>query len=1200
MSISNSRVSRRAFLSANATVLASVGLTAVPDAVAQAEPQASSPLDLARFRPVQASSTAYAATPPHFAVDGLYQSGVQGSGWRAGTREDPQWIEVDLQAECLVEALTLTFEAKPGDPEWVSGGASEVNRWAGTTGYEVLSSYPVAYEITVSLDGRTWASAHRNERGTGAVTTITLDAPVAARWVRLTATIRSTGNPLGLNGFQVFGTCATGRPAASGWTDWGVHRQGPPPLETAHDGTVPLESGWTLTYDAKVPAATGASLARVGIDTSAWLSATVPGTVLAALVEQGHLPDPVSGLNNLLIPEALSRHSWWYRRQFRVPEALHTGSGRRIWLEFDGINHHAEIWLDGVHLGEMTHPFQRARFDVTAHLGSAQGEHAIAVRIDPMPVPGNPGDRGPDGYSYTDAGSDMMNRNSPTYLAVSGWDWMPAVRDRVSGIWNHVRLRSTGPILVGDPGIRSELPDRDTAKLTITVPVHNPSAAERPVRVKASFGSVRLAQSMTVPPGGQVDAVFDEVTVTKPKLWWPNGYGEPHRYDLRVSAEVEGVVSDDRTVKFGIRKVRYETVPGLSVPPGGSAAKSTTFDRCVARYVRIQCDRRATAWGSSMFALSVTDSANPAVDLALHRPATASSQDNADNGPDKAVDGQANTRWSSSYRDDQWIQVDLGTAVAFDTVTIEWESAFASELRILVSADGADFAEAAAVSNGATPLRLVVNGVPVFIRGGAWGWDELLRRALPDRLSHAVRLHKDLGFTMIRAWLGSVTREELYDHCDANGIMVWNEFPSAWFLDPPDHAVYLAQAHDTVLRYRHHPCLVLWCAKNEGDPSPDIDAALRTSVTSLTDTLYVSNSIAGPFHADGGYSWRPPEDYFSGAASGGRFGLHSEIGLPTVPVEESMRNLLGIGEDSDEGWPISGAWYMHDWSAKGAQNPLSYKEAIDTRLGESADLGEFCRKAQLINYEAMRALFEAFNARLWHDANGVLLWMSHPAWHSTVWQVYDYDLDVNGTYYGARTANEMIHVQANQPRWDVVVVNHAARAVQRGTVTAELFGFDGRRLAQPQRSSMDVAAGAVTPAFSVNWPADAPAAHLLLLTFTDRAGRTLSRNTYWRYRTASDLRAINDVAPTHVRVRQRRRGDALVVRLTNTGATVAAMVRLSARDKRSGRRVLPVIYDDNYLWLLPGETREIGVRSLADHPARRLTVAVDGYNVPQT
>ncbi|WP_433062811.1 discoidin domain-containing protein [Dactylosporangium sp. CS-033363] len=1188
-------LTRRAFLTTNATLLAGIALDGALSEPAGAATPAGP--DLALFRPVRASSTAYAATPAAFATDGLYEVGVRGSGWRAGAATDPQWIEVDLQAQCSIEALVVTFEAKPGDAEFTTGGASSDNPHAGTTGAEIQSTYPTTFTVTVSSDGSNYAQVYRTTAGTGAAVTVTLSPAASGRYVRITGTARANRNPLGVNGIQVYGT-APGRPSVTGWTDFGVHTGAAPALAVAADGTVAIENGWTLTYDARVGTATGAALARTGVDTSTWLPATVPGTVLAALVEQGRFPDPVRGFNNLLVPEALSRHAWWYRRQFQVPAALPVGGDRRLWLEFDGINHHAEIWLDGTRLGEVTHPFARARFDVTAQLGAGTGEHALAVRIDPMPIPGSPGDKGPDGSSYADAGSDMMNRNSPTYLAVTGWDWMPAVRDRVSGIWNHVRLRSTGPVLVGDPGVRTTLPDAATASVTVTVPVLNPSTSARSVTVRATLAGQQLSQTVSVPAGGSADAVFPGVRISSPKLWWPNGYGEPNRYDLAVRAEIGGALSDARTVKVGLRQVKYETTPGLSVPSGGSAAKTSTFARQNARYVRIQCDKRATNYGSSMFTLSVIDSARPGTDLARGRPATASSTDAADRGPEKAVDGDAGTRWSSSYSDNQWIQVDLGAGATFDGVTIVWESAFARELRVLVSDNGTDFRQAAAVSNGATPLRIVVNNVPVFCRGGSWGWDELLRRALPDRLPAAVALHKDLGFTMIRLWIGSAIREEVYDLCDAAGIMVWSEFPSAWYLDPPDHQVYLAQAADTVLRYRSHPSIVVWCAKNEGDPPAEIDAGHRSAVSTLTDTYYVPNSIGGPVTGGGAYWWLSPEQYFSGNASYGHFGFHTEIGMPTVPVEASMRNLLGIDAGSTAGWPIGGAWFMHDWSSKGAQNPNGYKDAIDQRLGTSSSLGEFSRKAQLINYETMRAIFEAWNARLFRDANGVLLWMSHPAWHSTVWQVYDYDLDVNGTYYGARAACEMLHVQANRPNWDVVVVNHTAAAVSGLSVAAELLDLSGRSLSTVQRATVSAGGSGVTAAFTVPWPSNAPAVHLLRLTLTDGSGAVRSRNVYWRYRNPADLQALNSVAATAVSVTQTRNGNVVTAHVSNTGATVACMLRLTLRDGVSGARVLPTTYSDNYLWLAPGEARDVTATCLARTVPAQLVVTAEGYNAP--
>jgi beta-galactosidase/beta-glucuronidase len=162
----------------------------------------------------------------------------------------------------------------------------------------------------------------------------------------------------------------------------------------ASDGTVPIESGWALTLDTWAGTGGGAALSVPAAETAGWVSATVPGTVLASLVEDGHFPDPVEGFNNLHIPEALSRHSWWHRRVFRLPEGFGAGSGRHVWLEFDGINHHAAIWLNGTSVGQLTHPSARGAFDVTSLLADGEGEEALAVEIAPMPHPGSPATRG--------------------------------------------------------------------------------------------------------------------------------------------------------------------------------------------------------------------------------------------------------------------------------------------------------------------------------------------------------------------------------------------------------------------------------------------------------------------------------------------------------------------------------------------------------------------------------------------------------------------------------------------------------------------------------------------------------------------------------------------------------------------------------------------------------------------------------------
>jgi glycosyl hydrolase family 2/Ig-like domain-containing protein/F5/8 type C domain-containing protein len=1211
MAVERTPVSRRGFLTTGATLLAGFGLSAaLPEARAaaterpeDAQTPTGSQSDLALYRPVSVSSTDYAPTPAWFAVDRISEIGAKGTGWRAA-QGDPQWIAVDLQAPCQIESVVLTFEATLSDPTFVGSGG--IDPRDNTTGFEVLSAAAAAFTLDVSADGHTWTSVYDTTAGTGGVMTITLPAPVTARWIRMTATKRSNGNPLGLNGFSVYGQSQGHRPPATGWTNWPARHEPSPPLQADADGTVPVESGWLLTLDDWAPSADGAVMSGPGIDTSGWLPATVPGTVLASLVEQGHLPDPVYGWNNLQVPEALCKHSWWYRREFSLPGELDIRAGRRVWLEFDGVNHQADIWLNGDKIGQLVHPFARDAFDITASLAAHDSQN-LAVLITPMPYPGSPSDKGPDGYSYHDAGTNEMNLSSPTYLSVSGWDWMPAVRDRVSGIWNHVRLRSTGDAVIGDPRIDTvlpNLPDTSVAEVTITVPVRNAGSASLPVTVTAAFDDVHVSATVTVPAKGSTDVVLTPeshpaLRITSPELWWPNGYGDPALHDLALTAVAGGTESDRRTVRFGMRQVDYAyKVPVTIDLATDSGTQTVTFPQQQARYLRIQGGERATGWGISMWTLSVIDSSASSTDLALHKTATASSVDNSNDEPGNAVDGNPNTRWSSNYTDNQWIEVDLGSTVSFDQVVIVWEQAYALTFSVQVSDDGSTWTDVIDVDNSPTPLKFIVNGVPVFCRGGSWGWDELLRRMLPDRMDAVMRMHRDMNFTMVRNWIGNSDREEFFAAADRYGLMVWNEFWDAFSLNPPDHSTYLALANDTLLRYRYHPSLVVWFGCNEGNPPTDIDTALREAVTSITGLLYESDSNAGVITGDGPYFWVDPRQYFTGSATGGQIGFHSEIGLPTVSVAESMRNLVGPGES---GWPVGGPWFMHDWCTNGNQAPQSYLAAIEARLGAADSLEDFCAKAQFVNYESIRAIFEAWNSRLWQNATGVLLWMSNPAWHSTVWQTYDYDLDVNGSYYGARKGCEPLHVQANLADWSVAAVNHTTAAVSGATVTAWLYDLTGRQLGSTSQQSLDIAASAMSPAFTVAFDDSLPAVHLLRLELRDSAGELLSENTYWRYRADTDMQALSQLASTQVALAARREGNGMTATVRNTGIVVAAMVRLSLRDAQTGDRILPAQYSENYFWLLPGESREVQV-SWPDGQPRSGSPALlaEGYNVPAT
>src|SRR5262249_19185483 len=155
-------------------------------------------------------------------------------------------------------------------------------------------------------------------------------------------------------------------------------------------------------------------------------------------------------------------------------------------------------------------------------------------------------------------------------------------------------------------------------------------------------------------------AEFADLRVRQPRLWWPNGYGDPALHELTITAATGRTESDRKQLQFGIRQFDYQyDVPIQVDPVTDSTTQTVNFPEQTARYVRIRGGRRATGWGISMWTLAVLDSTDPGTDFALHSTATASSIDNPGDTAPNAVDGNPKTRWSSNYSDNQWIQLDL-------------------------------------------------------------------------------------------------------------------------------------------------------------------------------------------------------------------------------------------------------------------------------------------------------------------------------------------------------------------------------------------------------------------------------------------------------------------------------------------------------------------------------------------------------------
>ncbi len=210
-----------------------------------------------------------------------------------------------------------------------------------------------------------------------------------------------------------------------------------------------LAGGWRLAAAPQVKG-TGEEISKAGFEDKSWMVATVPGTVLTTMIDRGLYPDPDYGLNNLAIPESLAHEDYWYRMEFKTPAAAR---GRRLTLTFEGVNYAAEVWMNGRKLGGFTGAFLRGKFDVT---GVAGNENALAVRVSPPPHPGVPNEQSLKGGPGENGGMEVLD--GPTFAAAEGWDWIPGIRDRETGIWQDVTLTATGPVEIGDLNVITTLP----------------------------------------------------------------------------------------------------------------------------------------------------------------------------------------------------------------------------------------------------------------------------------------------------------------------------------------------------------------------------------------------------------------------------------------------------------------------------------------------------------------------------------------------------------------------------------------------------------------------------------------------------------------------------------------------------------------------------------------------------------------------
>jgi hypothetical protein len=897
-----------------------------------------------------------------------------------------------------------------------------------------------------------------------------------------------------------------------------------------------LADGWRMTPTPKITA-DGATISQAGYSAKEWWAATVPGTVLTTMVDRGVYPDPDYGLNNLAIPETLNKQDYWYRVEFRTPKAA---AGRRLTLTFEGINYQAVVWMNGQSVGSIKGAFIRGTFDVTDVVKTDQ-PNFLAVRISPPPHPGIPQEQSIKGGPGENGG--IMCLDGPTFVATEGWDWVPAVRDRDTGIWQPVTLTATHAVKIGDAQVVTilPLPDTSRAAVEITVPLENISRAPVKGTLKASFGDITVTKEVAIASGKSsvklAPAEFSQLTVQHPRLWWPNGYGQPELYTLQLSFSEGSKVSDSKQLRFGIRESTYE----LSLLDSAGHLRRLEYSPTTAR---VKGER----------VVDVTHDGMRDIPAAEPFPPTFPPQ------------------WKEGWK--SWVS----------SLTPGGESS--ASVQMLEDTKPAPY------------LVIKVNGVRIACRGGNWGMDDSRKRVSRERLEPYFRLHRDANLNIIRNWVGQNTEEVFYDLADEYGLLVWNDFWEStenYNVEAEDVDLFLKNARDTILRFRNHPSIVMWCGRNEGVPQPVLNEGLDELVRSQDGTRYYSpSSNRINLQNSGPYKYTDPTLYYTTLNRG----FSVETGTPSFSTMESFQAWIPKADQ----WPVSDDWAYHDWHQSGNGDMARFMAEMQAEFGAPASLEDFERKAQMLDYVDHRAIFEGMNAHLWAPNSGRMLWMTQPAWPSNTWQILNSDYDTQSSFYGVKKACEPVHVQLDLSNYNVAVVNTTNDPHTGLLVSGSVFSLDNKLLLHHEEKK-DAAADSETDGFKLDLAPLLPPDGIVLvkLEMRNSSGAMVSENLYWLGGESSSYRPLNHLAASSLALTANSTpaGDEVhvQVQIRNTGTVASLENKLTLVNAADGSRILPAYYTDNYVSLLPGESREIDIKYPAKSANGAAQLNLRGWNL---
>ena len=353
----------------------------------------------------------------------------------------------------------------------------------------------------------------------------------------------------------------------------------------------------------------------------------------------------------------------------------------------------------------------------------------------------------------------------------------------------------------------------------------------------------------------------------------------------------------------------------------------------------------------------------------------------------------------------------------------------------------------------------------------------------------------------------------------------------------------------------------------------------------------------------GPYKYQDPKLYFNTLNRG----FSVELGIPSLSTLESFKHWIA----PENQWPVSDAWTYHDWHMSSNGDVHPFMQHLDAQFGAPTSLPDMDRKAQMLNYTLHRAIYEGFTAHLWAPNSGRMIWMTQPAWPSNMWQMFSHDYDTQASFYGVMHAAEPQHVQLDLATYDVAVINTTTQSLNGAKVEASVYSLANKQLftkTVPVTVAVDDSANVLqvplAAMFAVSGAGELDEPVFVRLNLLGANGAQISTNFYWLAGHEEDMRKLNTLAPAQISTKLTTSEDGaekvVTAVLRNQGKQAAIELKLTLEEAQGGERILPAYYSDNYVSLLPGESRTVTIRYPASAAKGGAAVGLRGYNLQQT